>query len=63
MLALTTSKKKNPYHISVGMIGREESFAILSQIRLIDTKRFTDRLSVLDTKTFDKIRKAVKDLI
>ena len=45
------------------MIEGEESFAILSQIRLIDTKRFTDRLSVLDTKTFDKIRKAVKDLI
>jgi mRNA interferase MazF len=62
-LPLTTSKKKNPYHISVGMIDGEESFAILSQIRLVDTKRFTDRLLVLDTETFNKIKKAVKDLI
>lgn len=63
VIALTTSKKKNPYHISVGIIDGEESFAILSQIRLVDTKRFTDRLVVLDTKTFDKIRKAIKGLI
>ncbi len=63
VVALTTSKKKNPYHISVGIIDKEESFAILSQIRLIDTKKFTDRLSVLDTKTFDQIRKTIKDLI
>jgi mRNA interferase MazF len=62
-VALTTSKKKNPYHISVGIIDGQESFAILSQIRLIDTKRFTDRLLVLDTKTFNIIRKAIKDLI
>jgi mRNA interferase MazF len=62
-IALTTSKKENPYHISVGVIDGEESFAILSQIRLVDTKRFTDRLAVLDTETFDKIRKAIRGLI
>src|SRR3989344_5810502 len=57
VVALTTSKKKNPYHISVGIIEGEESFAILSQIRLVDTKRFTDRLLVLDTEPFNKITK------
>jgi mRNA-degrading endonuclease toxin of MazEF toxin-antitoxin module len=53
----------NHNHVSVGIIDGEESFAILSQIRLIDTKRFTDRLAVLDTETFNQIRKAIKGLI
>lgn len=63
IVPLTTSKKKNPYHMAVGIIEGEEAFAILSQIRLIDTKRLHDRLIVLDKGKFDEIRKAIKGLI
>jgi len=63
ILPLTTSIKKNPYHISIGMIENQEAFVILSQIRLIDTKRLHDRLAVLDKDKFEKIRKAIKGLI
>jgi len=63
-IPLTTSTKENPYHIKVGAIeNNRESFAIISQLRLIDTKRFTDRLTILDEKIFETIRKAVRDLI
>jgi len=62
-IPLTTSTKENPYHIKVGAIEDRESFAIISQLRLIDTKRFTDRLAILDEETFETIRKAVRDLI
>ena len=63
IVPLTTSKKKNPYHIGVGVIADQEAFAILSQIRLIDTKRLHDRLAVLDKEKFEEIRKAVRNLI
>ena len=39
VVPLTTSTKRNPYYMSVGIVENVEAFAILSQIRLIDTKR------------------------
>ena len=63
VVPLTTSKKKNKYHMSIGMVEDTEAFAILSQIRLIDTKRLHDRLAILDKEMFQNIRKAIKDLI
>ena len=63
IVPLTTSKKKNPYHINVGIIEEKEALAILSQIRLIDTKRLHDRLTILDKDKFEEIRKAIRSLI
>ena len=63
VVPLTTSIKNNPYHMSVGVIASREAFAILSQVRLIDTKRLHDRLSILPQVRFDEIRKAIRDLI
>lgn len=63
IVPLTSSKKENPYHMSVGVFENIEAFAILSQIRLIDTKRLHDRLGVLDKEKFREIRKAIKKLI
>jgi|SRR3989344_2851403 len=63
VVPLTTSTKKNPYHTSVGIVEDVEAFAILSQIRLIDTKRLHARLAVLDRKKFNEIKKAIKDLL
>lgn len=63
VVPLTTSTKENPYHISVGIIEDREAFAILSQIRLIDTKRLHDRLAIIDREKFEEIRKAIRSLI
>jgi len=63
VVPLTTSKKKNLYHFSVGIIEGQEAFVILSQIRLIDTKRLQDRLTILDKDKFEEIRKAIRALI
>ncbi len=63
VLPLTTSTKKNPYHISVGKVGDREASVITSQIRLIDTRRLDQHISFLDKKLFEIIRKAVKDLL
>ena len=63
IVPLTTSKKKNIYHFSIGIIEGKEAFVILSQIRLIDTKRLQDRLAVLDKGKFEETRKVIRSLI
>lgn len=63
VVPLTTSIKKNPYHVPAGDVCGKKSFAIISQLRLLDTKRLDTKLCVLDVDTFNKIRKAVKDML
>lgn len=63
IVPLTTSTKENLYHISIGIIEDKEAFVILSQIRLIDTRRLHDRLAILGQEKFKEIRKAIRNLI
>lgn len=63
VVPLTTSTKKNPYHISVGKIEGRDAFVIISQVRLIDTKRLDQHISFLNKNSFEVIRKAVRDLV
>ncbi len=63
VVPLTTSLKKNPYHISAGIIDGKQAFAIISQVRLIDTKRLIKQMVLLDIPVFDTIKKAAKDLL
>ena len=60
---LTTSKKKNPYHVSIGTIDGREASAIISQIRLVDTKRLINKVGYINRELFDAIKKAVKNLL
>jgi mRNA interferase MazF len=60
---LTTSLKKNPYHLEIGLIENKQASVIISQITLIDTKRLINRISTIDTLTFESIRKAIIDFL
>lgn len=60
---LTTSTKDNPYHASLGLVGGRAASAIISQIRLIDTRRLDQKICVLDKDSFGRVRKAVKDML
>ncbi len=63
IVPLTTSQKKNRYLIPLDMVGDEAAQAIISQLRLIDTRRLDTRIETLDKAHFQKIRKAVKDML
>lgn len=63
IVPLTTSTKQNPYHVSAGIIGNRPASAIISQVRLIDTKRLDQKIAILDKDIFEEIRKAVKDML
>jgi mRNA interferase MazF len=63
VIPLTTSQKKNIYHFDLGQIDGKKVAAIISQLRLVDTKRFIDRLAVLDESVFNKLKESVKRLL
>lgn len=63
IIPLTTSKKNNRYSISLGLIKGKKSKILISQIRIIDTKRLINRITLLDKKTFEAIRKIIKDML
>ncbi len=61
---LTTSKNKHPMRIPIGILeenGKENS-VIISQMRIIDTRRLIDKIGFLDIKKFEEIRKIVRNL-
>jgi len=55
---LTTSPNPHKYRVSVGLVGGRAAQAMLSQMRVIDTKRLINRIVVLDQATFETIRKS-----
>ena len=60
---LTTSPKKNKYHFKLGKVtGDKSSSAIISQLRLVDTKRFVKRAGILEKEKFAKLKNAVRNL-
>lgn len=63
VIPLTTSIKKNPYHIALGTLHGRDSFAIISQLRLIDTKRLINKIGYISQGSFETIRKTIKDLL
>ena len=60
VVPLTTSQKVNPYHIRIGDVDGKGASAIISQVRLIDTKRLINKIGVVDKTTFEQIKKAIK---
>lgn len=62
VIPLTGSPQKNKNIISIGLVDGVQATAIISQIRLIDTKRLVEKIRFLDKNKFNEIRKAVKDL-
>ena len=60
-LPLTTNARDNPYRIPLGLIDGKEAFAVLSQLRNIDSVRLINKVAVVDTQALAFIRKAVSE--
>ena len=63
VLPLTTSSSQHPMRIPVGVVDDKQASAILSQIRIIDTKRLVEKIGFIEKEAFEHIRKAVKDML
>lgn len=65
VIPLSTVIKTGPFYFSLGKIGDEGgiSTALLSQMRLIDTKRFVEKIGKIDAEKFNEIKKAIQELL
>jgi len=65
VVPLTTKiKKNNKYYVFCSIVNdNTPRMAIISQVRLIDTKRFIDKLGVADEDSHLKIKNAIKAML
>lgn len=63
IVPLTTSKKKNPYHTSVGIVGGKDAYAIVSQVRLVDTRRLDTLIETVSEEILKTVKRAIKDML
>ena len=62
-LPLTTRIKKNKYYVSIDLGDDIPRMAIISQIRLIDSKRFIDKIGVVNEESVIGIKNAIKAML
>jgi len=62
-LPLSTKLKKNPYYLVCECDDKQIRAAMTSQLRLISSKRLTDKITFVKTCSFKAIKKAIKDLL
>jgi len=63
IIPLTTSPKIHKTRVPLGLVDGKMASALLSQIRVVDTKRLIDKIGFLDQEVFEQVRKIVKDLL
>jgi len=62
VVPLTASRRQHPLRIPVGKVQQQDATALLSQIRVIDTRRLVEKVGFLNKDTFTELRKAVRRL-
>jgi mRNA interferase MazF len=62
VVPLTSSPIVHTMRFKIGLVGDREASALLSQIKVVDTKRLSNKIGVLDKEIFAQIRKAVREL-
>jgi mRNA interferase MazF len=62
VIPLTTSTKRTPYHF-IFPYNATEVAAVLSQVRLVSTKRLKRRMYRMPDPLFDELRSAVQQMI
>ena len=62
-IPLTSSIHKHPMRVPIGIVDGKEASAVISQIRVIDTKRLVNKVCFLAKDSFELTRKAIKDIL
>jgi mRNA interferase MazF len=60
---LTTKMKDTPYHCEVSLGDNFRRMCVLSQVRYFDTRRFSEKMGMLDMEQFKVIRQKVVELV
>ncbi len=60
VVPLTTSKKEHISRIDIGIVDGKNAKVILTQVKLMDTKRLMTKIGPLDKVKFEYIRKRIR---
>ena len=60
---LTTSMREHPLRPAIGLVEGKEAHALISQIRVIDTKRLVRKIGYLDKEQFARIQKTARGML
>jgi len=63
IIPLTTASSDHPLRPSIGLVDEKEARALLSQMRVIDTKRLVRKIGHLDQNIFERIKNAAKGML
>lgn len=63
VVPLTTSKSKHKLRIDVGQIDGKSAKALISQLRIVDTRRLSNKVLRLNRENFQVIQKSIKDFL
>ena len=63
VVPLTTSTSRHKLRVPIGLVEEKQAAALMSQVRLVDTKRLVNKIGFLDQDTFKVVRKAAKALL
>ena len=59
-VALTGKKKEGKYYFYLGQIDGHDSTVVLSQVRIIDTKRLVRKVATINENMFRKVTEALR---
>lgn len=62
-IPISRTNKDGPYYFSFVLNEKVANKALISQIRLYDSKRLLSKIGVVDHETFAKIQKEIRDKI
>ena len=62
IIPLTKSTKKHPLRIPIGEVENNKAVAVLSQMKVVDTKRLLEKIGFLNKDNFLTLKKAVRNL-
>jgi len=63
VIPLTTATPAHQFRLEVGLVDGKEARALISQMRVIDSKRLVRKIGFLGKSKFEFIRKTVKALL
>ncbi len=62
-VALTSKSKTGNYYMPLGRVGDTDATAVLSQVRVLDTKRLVRKIGTLDQVRFDELKRRVGETL
>lgn len=63
IVPLTSKEKQGKYYVTCDLGDGVSRKAVISQLRLIDTRRLIDKLGVVTTVSYIEIKKTIKDML